>query len=96
VNDKNLASSYRRMFRIITANMENWKGSIVLCADSKEMHGLTNDAQVLRAVMRMGRVKRAVEFMAGGPTVVKMHDNADDNGKSVVLRNAGYYVNIGA
>ena len=96
MNDKNLASSYRRMFRIITANMENWKGSIVLCADSKDMHGLTNDAQVLRAVMRMMRVKRAVEFMAGGPSTVKMLDNASANGKTVVLRNAGYYANIGA
>lgn len=96
MNDRHLANSYRRMFKIVTANMPNWKDRIIVCIDSDDMHGKDDAARIRRAVVRMGRIKRAIEFMAGGPSTVKIHDNADGTGRTVILRNAGYYANIGA
>ena len=95
-SDTTLQHSYRRMFNLISADMDNWKKKIVICIDSDEMHGATDEIRIRRAVVRMFRIKRAIEFMVGGPSRVTLHENADGSGKTVILRNAGYYVNIGA
>lgn len=95
MNDRHLASSYRRMFRAYTAHMANWKMGIVICIDSDDMPGATDEIRIRRAVQRMGKIKRAVEFMVGGRSMVKMYDNADTAGRTVVLRNDGYYKNVG-
>jgi hypothetical protein len=96
MNDKHLANSYRRIFRIVTSDMSNWKTKIVVCVDSDDMKGTDDSARIARAVRRMGRIKRAIEFMVGRGEFVKLLDNADGTGKTLVYRNAGYYVNIGA
>lgn len=96
MKDAHLASSYRRLFRILTKDMPNWKEKIIIVFDSDDMPHSTNDARIQRIVKRMGRIKRAVEFMVGGPSTVKLYDNGAGSGKTIVLRNAGYYKNIGA
>lgn len=98
MNDLHLASSYRRMFRIVTADMNNWKEKIVIVIDSDDMHGATDAERITNAVKRMGRIVRAIRFMVGDKPFnhVRMHDNADGSGKTLIYRNAGYYANIGA
>lgn len=91
------ASSYRRLFRIVTADMENWKSAITVCIDTDDMRGANENDRLMRAIKRMGRIQTACRFMVGGGyDHVKMYDNADGNGKTLVYRNKGYYVNIGA
>lgn len=98
MNDLHLASSYRRMFRAHTANMNNWKEKITICIDSDDMHGETDAERITNAVKRMGRIVKAIRFMVGDKPYnhVRMLDNADGTGKTLVYRNPGYYVNIGA
>jgi len=98
MTDKNLASSYRRIFRIISADMPNWKDKIVVCIDSDDMRGANDAERMSKAVKRMGLIIRAIRFMVGDKPCnhCKIYDNADGTGKTLVYRNAGYYVNIGA
>lgn len=96
MKDAHLASSYRRLFRALTKDMPSWKEKIIIIFDSDDMPHSTNNARIMRIVRRMGRIKRAVDFMVGGPSIVRIYDNGDGTGRTIVLRNAGYYVNTGA
>lgn len=98
MNDSHLASSYRRMFRIVTATMPNWKEKITIVIDTDDMTGATNVERITKAVKRMNYIIRAVRFMVGDQPCnhCKIYDNADGTGKTLVYRNAGYYANIGA
>lgn len=98
MNDNHLASSYRRMFRIVTATMPNWKNKIVVCIDSDDMRGATDAERIIRAVKRMNYIIRSIRFMVGDQPCnhCRIYDNGDGSGKTLVYRNAGYYKNIGA
>lgn len=98
MNDSHLASSYRRMFRTVTADMINWKNKIAIVIDTDDMHGDTDDERIKRAVKRMGRIMRACRFMVGDKPCnhAKMYQNTNSTGKTLVYRNDGYYANIGA
>jgi hypothetical protein len=92
------AKNMRNIFRLVTATMDNWKMPITIVIDSDDMRGTTDAERLTNAVLRMGRIVKAIRFMVGDQNYnhCKIHDNADGTGKTLVYRNAGYYKNIGA
>ena len=94
----NHTSSYRRLFRIVTASMDNWKMPITVCVDTADMRGASENERMLNAIKRMQRIQKACMFMVGRGQwdAVRILDNADGSGRTMVYKNAGYYKNIGA
>lgn len=96
--DRQMQHSYRRLFRVITKDMPNWKEKIAIVIDSDDMPGANDAQRISRAVKRMGRAIRAIRFMVGDQPCNHCHiyENGDGTGKTLIYRNAGYYKNIGA
>lgn len=78
--------SFRRMFNLITSDMENWKDPIVYDVQ------MDDNKNWCRTV---NRITASIAFMVGGKA--DFHVWTDRNGKRwITLSNPGYYRNIGA